>query len=166
MVETKSNLGGIIFLAVGILLGVVFLGVINDLVSDKITLITGTDTINVTKAMIDSNNVNTSYVYQLVGGTDLGGPGNFIDFSLKNATITLTPNTDYVLSADSGSLTLRNSTNILGVGVSATADYKYSSDEYISNSVAKALLGLLVGIFALSLIAYIISKFVILFSLE
>jgi hypothetical protein len=155
----------VLFLAVGIILGIVFLGVINDIILDRTTLITGSDTLNVTKAVIDSNNINTSYVYQLVGGTDLGGPGNFINFVLTNATVTLTPNTDYVLDASSGSLTLRNTTNILNVGVNASASYNYYEDGYISNSFVKVLLGLLIGIFALSLIAYIISKFVELFNL-
>lgn len=164
MQETKSNLGKMIFLAIGLIIGISFLGPLNSLISTHTDFYYGEDTLNVTLALIDANNVNESYVYQLDGGTDTGGPGNFYDFHMSNsADAMLEDGVDFQLDEDSGSLTLENTTKILN-GNPLHAMYKYKDDGYLDSSLSRALLGMLIVIFALAIVALIISKLTGLFT--
>ncbi len=151
----EENISKIIILIVGLLVGISFLGILSSFISEIETTQDGTDALNVSLALIDENNVNTSYVYQLVGGTDLGGPGKFTNFILINdLETTLINSTDYNLDTPSGSLTLKNTTNVLE-STTLSATYNYGEDTYSSST--KLLIDLLVGLFSLIILGFIIT---------
>jgi hypothetical protein len=160
MAEQKSKIGIIIFTSLALILGIAFLSAINSITITKTNLVSGTDDVNVSLALIDANNVNESYVYQFAGGTDLGGRGNFENFVLSNSTVTLVASTDYDLSFSSGSMTLENTTNVLNFGQNGVATYNYEGDDYLDNSLVRGLLGLMIGLFALVLVAIVITSVV------
>lgn len=147
---SDSKLSGVIILAISIILAIAFLGLLASVSDSNINTIIGSTADNDINFIEGDHNLSilTTYpnaecsgieIVNSTGGEEIIGEGNYTFYS---------NNCSYVVQTDSGYKdTLINSS------------YSYESvpDGYIQNSTTRTLINLMIGLFALMILAITIS---------
>ena len=162
MTETKT--GGIIYGFLVVIVALAFITAMSGLLNPQTELSTATnEEINISSAIIDSNNINESVVFTLDYGSATTGNTPISSVVITNGTTTATITTDYAIGTDLGNLTLVNSTYMLGAGDTLYATYNYKASSYLDNNFARLITALIIGFAALVVLAFIISRVVQIF---
>lgn len=157
----------IITMFLAVLIGLSFIVAMTGILSPQTELSTATnENINISSAIIDANNINTSVSFELDYSSTTTGNTPISSVVITNGTDTATLTTDYVLETVIGSFTLKNSTYVLGSGDTLYVTYNYKDSSYLDNSFARVVTALIIGFAALILLAFIISKIVAIFNRE
>lgn len=150
----KSN--NIMTVIIGTLLGIAFLTALISLSTNNINLITGSETeANVTFAE---------------GEYNLSILETYSNAECSNLVITnstgeevIEPTGNYTFSSSDCSYTVEATSPYVDETVDLAYDYESEPTGYINNSFARGLIGILLGIFALVILAYLVSHIIKLF---
>jgi len=165
MAENKTT--GIIAMFILALLGLVFISAMTGILNPQTDLSTATsEEINISSAIIDDNNINTSVSFDLDYGYSTTGNTPISSLVITNGTTTATLTTDYLVDTDLGNFSLKNSTYMLGAGDTLYATYNYKASGYLDNSFARLVTSLIIGFTALVIVVYLVGKAMGIFTAE
>lgn len=142
-----------------LIVGISLIAVVSTSTNDITELASRTDTVSIAGARIAAGNINESFTFTLTNtgvNTWKFGYNECIPQTIvfKNATgTTLTATTDYVYTAATASLTLKNGTGAYGQSSnSTTATFSYCPDGYVALGWGRTSLETAVGLFAIALL--------------
>lgn len=169
----NKTIGILLATAIAVLVGVILINIVSESTVTKTNQIYVTDTINISGARIDSNDINESYFFHLTKGCPMKAGGWRTDYHTACAlTAGLVTNgssaggvfegtTDYILYTDNdectgnvtgGDLSLVNSSHMYFSNPNITyVTYGYCSDEYLGG-FSGTMLDLVPGFFAIALL--------------
>lgn len=143
-----------------IVLGIAFINSSAESTSVMTQKQSATETVSLTSAYVDANNVNESVNITIYSQSDW----KVQECPLTSVVITngadteLTEDTDYVLYADAGVFSLLNTTDTIpsvSLNTSSVA-YVYCADGYVTNSSGRSIANLILIFFALALVAAVL----------
>lgn len=159
-----NNIKNVVYLLIGVLIALPLLLSISGLINPMSDYLTDTD--NKTIEM-DGSDVNTSYVYELeYGDTQYDNDAAIKNLVIENdAGTEFVEDTDYTADLTAGTFQLENTTTTYGSSY-AIAEYDYQDKSYLNTGLSRTLVGLIVGFFALAILAMVIGKILGLFNQE
>jgi len=148
----------LVFALLIVVIGVVFITIVADTASLQTKKqVTTNQSIPVTTAYIDSNNVNTSINYTIYSQSNWKKTEcPLTSVAIRNgAGTSLTANTDYILYANEGVFSLKNTTKTVpSTSLNLTyVDDTHCSDGYLTSSADRSLANLWTTFMILALIA-------------
>lgn len=153
-----EQIKGILLIFIAIVVALPLMIGMVSLITPQTQLSTATnEAINISSAIIDSNNINDSIPFQVYYSSSVTGNTPISSVVITNGTDTATISTDYALETVVGSFTLENSTYMLSAGDMLYVTYQYKDSSYMDVSFSRLIVGLIVGIASLILIAYLAS---------
>ena len=155
----KLTVGEIVILFVGIIIALAFIPIIfntQNTMTDK-QVITN-EVIDISGARVAGGDINESYEFTVTqapsGWKTTGCPLESVIYGNSSDDYTLT--TDYVITASTGVLTLKNTTEVYEGGNNTLIDYSYCADGYNTSSGARGVAGM-IGLFSvLLLLGYVV----------
>lgn len=139
-----------------LILGVALLGSVATVTNDSTSL---SKIVNESQTIVkNATDINTTYAYTLAQAPT-GWKTDVSECSISSSAFTnssgdaFTVTTDYVLDADAGTFTLKNTSNVLLTADNLTyVSYSYCPNDYINVSWGRTVINLIGGFFAITLL--------------
>lgn len=159
-----NNIKNVVYLLIGVLVALPLLLSISGLVNPMSDYLTDTDNNTIEK---DGSDINTTYVYELeYGDTQYDNDEAIKNLVIENDSGTeFVEDTDYTANLTAGTFQLKNTTTTYNSDY-AIAEYDYQDKSYLNTGLSRTLVGLIVGFFALAILAMVIGKILGLFNQE
>lgn len=157
-----STANKLIIAFVTLLIGVILVGSVASEGLNKTTkTVISDEAISIAPAKLAADNINTTYEFTVANNPTSWKIQDcpLTSVTYGNSTTDYTVTTDYVITASSGVLTLKNTSTVYEGGNDTVIDYTYCGDEYMNLAWGRTGINLVSGLFAIAILLISVGLF-------